>query len=417
MARGIHKLTGADLRRNGPGLYGDGGGLWLQITQGRDGPNRSWVQRYTFDGRRREMGLGPLALVSLAEARDRSLQVRKLLFDGTDPIANRKTERATRLAEAAKVVTFDDCLAGYLAAHRDAWRNDKHAKQWDIPLRQSISPLIGRLPVGEIDTPILVKALRPVWDRAPILGSRLRGKIEAILDWATVAGSRQGENPARWSGHLEHLLPPARRLAPIKHHPAMPYREVSAFLDELRKLDGAPARALEFVILTAARSGEARGARWDEIDFDDKVWIVPASRMKGAREHRVPLSSRALEIVEEMRRFGRGGEFIFPGRGGGCTSESGLHHVMKVLGRADFTVHGFRSAFRDWCGECTNFPREVAEAALAHRVGNEVEQAYRRGDALAKRAKLMEAWASYCSRPAPAGATVTTLTRATRVGD
>ena len=413
MGRAIHRLSAADLKRRAAGMYADGGGLVLQATKGPDGQlRRSWIFRYTIAGRARYMGLGSTITVSLSEARDLATAQRKLLLVGTDPIEHRNAERATRSVAAARVATFDECIAAYLAAHRDAWRNEKHAKQWDAPLRRSISPLLGKLPVAQIDTPILIKALRPMWDRTPTTAARVRGRIELILDWATVSGFRQGENPARWDGHLEFILPAARKLQPIKHHPAMPYTAVPAFMARLREMDGAVARALEFLILTAARSGEARAAMWDEIDVGQKVWVVPAARTKAHREHRVPLSPRALEIANQMQLQRRKGRLVFPGRGDGISvSEAGVRYVMQSLGCGSYTVHGFRSAFRDWCGEQTNFPREVAEAALAHRVGNAVEQAYARGDLFEKRARLMTAWAAFCELPA-ASATVTPIRRA-----
>jgi integrase len=263
------------------------------------------------------------------------------------------------------------------------------------------------LPVAQIDTPALIQALRPMWERTPTTASRVRGRIEAILDWATVSGFRQGENPARWTGHLEHLLPPARKLAPIVHHEAMGWRDVPGFMAELCQVNSTVARVLELVVLTAARSGEVRGMTWGEVNLDTGVWIVPANRMKAGSEHRVPLASRAIAILKEQRRGSRKG-LVFSGRGGVQVSDSALRYLLKTLGQGDVTVHGFRSAFRDWAGESTGFAREVAEAALAHRVGNAVERAYRRGDALEKRHQLMNAWAEFCG-PVPEGATVTRL--------
>lgn len=408
MTRSIHRLSALDLKRRLPGMYADGGGLVLQATAGTDGQiRRSWIFRYMLAGRSRYMGLGSIQTVSLAEARALALEARKLLLVGTDPIEHRDSHRAERDAAAARSMTFDECVAAYLAAHRDAWRNEKHAKQWDKALRREISPVIGKIPVKEIDTPVIVKAIRPMWGRIPVSASRVRGRIEAILDWATVSKFRQGENPARWDGHLEHLLPAARKVAPVKHYAAMPYADVPGFMVSLRATDSTVARALEFLILTAARSGEARGATWDEIELTEKVWTIPGARMKAGREHRVPLSPRALEILGK-----RGKGAVFPGRGGGTVSEGGVKYLMQQLGADAYTAHGFRSAFRDWAGNETAFARDVAEAALAHRVGNEVELAYRRGDALEKRRKLMDAWAAYCSRPVPKGATITPIRKA-----
>ena len=412
MGRGIHKLSAADLKRRQPGMYGDGGGLWLQIT----GPAwRSWIFKFTLNGRRREMGLGPLTDVSLPEARTEALRCRKLVREGVDPIERRKAERAARTAANARVMTFDECLGAYLAAHRASWRNERHRKFWDAPLRQEISPVLGKLPVAHIDTPIIMRALGPMWRRIPTTASRVRERIESILDWATVSGYRAGENPARWRGHLEHLLPAARKIAPIVHHPAMRYQDVPAFMAKLRAVDGTPARVLEFAILTATRSGEGRGATWDEVDLDTATWVIPGPRMKAGREHRVPLSPRVVEIVMANRHAARGG-LMFIGRGGGPVADVSLRYTLKSMGHGDVTVHGFRSAFRDWCGEQTNYPREIAEAALAHRVGDETENAYRRGDALEKRRRLMTAWADFCGKPAATGATVTALRKASNRG-
>ena len=395
MGRGIHKLTATDLKRRQVGMYGDGGGLWLQVS---GNVWRSWIFRYTNAGRRREMGLGPITDVSLAEARDEALRCRKLVREGFDPIELRKTERAARVASIARGVTFDECVGAYLAAHRDAWRNEKHAKTWDNPIRNYISPVLGKLPVAQIDTAVLMRALQPMWEKIPTTASRARERIESILDWATVSGYRTGANPAAWRGHLEHLLPSARKVAPVVHHPAMAYQNVPAFMAKLSAVTGAPARVLEFLILTATRSGEPRGATWDEIDFETETWIIPGRRMKAGREHRVPLSRRATAVIRE-RATGRNAPrgLIFAGRGGGKVADTALRYVLKSMAHNDVTIHGFRSSFRDWCGEQTNFAREVAEAALAHRVGNEIELAYRRGDALEKRRELMEAWASFCS--------------------
>jgi integrase len=408
MTRSIHRLSALDLKRRQPGMYADGGGLVLQATAGTDGQiRRSWIFRYMLAGRSRYMGLGSIQTVSLAEARALALEARKLLLAGTDPIEHRDSHRAERDAAAARSMTFDECVAAYLAAHRDAWRNAKHAKQWDKALRREISPVIGKIPVKEIDTPVIVKAIRPMWDRIPVSASRVRGRIEAILDWATVSKFRQGENPARWNGYLEYLLPAARKIAPVKHYAAMPYADVPAFMIKLRATDSTVARALEFLILTATRSGEARGATWDEIELTEKVWTIPGTRMKAGRDHRVPLSPRALEIVG---KHGKGA--VFPGRGGGTVSEGGVKYLMQQLGADAVTPHGFRSAFRDWAGNETAFARDVAEAALAHRVGNEVELAYRRGDALEKRRRLMDAWSAYCGKPVPTGATITPIRKA-----
>lgn len=408
MAKGINRLSATDLRRNKPGLYFDGGGLALQVTAARDGKgfSRSWIFRWTRGERTRSMGLGSVITVSLAEARAAALECRKLLLAGIDPIAHRDSERAAKVAASAKSMTFEQAAGAYIAAHRAEWRSQQHAAEWPSSLRKHIYPTLAKIDVGAIDTALVIKALQPIWSTVPETASRLRGRIEMILDWSTVAGLRQGDNPARWSGHLEHLLaaPGKRR---VQHLAAMPWRDVPEFMVKLRATDTTTARAMEFVILTAARRGEVRFATWNEIDFSTATWAIPGSRMKAGKEHRVPLSARAVEILRSMPRMN---DFIFPGRDR-ALGKGAFGRLFKRLGHGDVTLHGFRSAFRDWAGESTAFPAEIAEAALAHAVGNKVERSYRRGDALEKRRRLMEAWADYCSKPAPAaeGATVTPL--------
>jgi integrase len=401
LAKSIARLAGADLRRSKPGLYADGGGLWLQVTLAKDGKsrNRSWLFRYTTAGRTRYMGLGSLNTISLAEARERARKNRQLRLDGLDPIEQRNAERAAQAAANAKSITFEECAGAYIAAHRASWRSEKHAQQWPQSLRKHIYPTLGRLVVSTIDTPLVLKALKPVWEKAQESASRLRGRIEAILDWATVSGLRSGDNPARWSGHLEHLLaaPGKRR---VQHLAAMSWQQVPAFMAKLRATDTVPARALEFAILCASRRGEVLGLTWSEVDLAQALWTVPGSRMKAGKEHRVPLSTRALEILREKPTRG---EHAFP------IGNAAFAGTLKRLGYRNVTPHGFRSSFRDWAGESTAFPNDVVEAALAHAVGSKVERAYRRGDAFEKRRKLMEAWARFCSKPA--GATVTPLRR------
>jgi integrase len=411
MGRGIYKLSGADLKRSKPGLFGDGGGLWLQVTRGAAGHvSRSWLFRYTVDGRRREMGLGSLITISLSEAREAALRCRKLVLAGSDPIEQRRVERATQMAASKRVVTFDEAAAAYIAAHRGSWRSERHAQQWPATLRKYAAPVFGKLPVAQIDTPIVMRALEPVWKTAPKTAANVRQRVEAILDWATVRGYRTGENPARWAGHLQYLLPAPSKLRKVEHLAALPVAEVPAFITALRKVDGSTARAIEFAILAAARRGEVLGARWEEFDLKQGVWTVPAARMKAGVEHRVPLAARAIEIIKGQLAIRRN-DLVFPGKGDRPLWGDGVARQLKAVG-CDATLHGFRSSFRDWAGESTNFPREIAEAALAHSVGDAVEQAYRRGDALEKRRKLMDAWASYCGRPPSTGATVTPIRRA-----
>lgn len=383
-----------------PGRYGDGKGLWLQVTAPkREGakPAKSWLLRYTLRGRSREMGLGPLDLISLAEARARATTARKLLLDGIDPIEMRRQERAEARLQAAQGVTFEDCAKRYIAAHEASWRNEKHRAQWSSTLATYAYPVIGSLPVAAIDTGLVLKVLEPIWTEKPETASRLRGRIETVLDWATVRTYRAGPNPARWKGHLAKLLPSKSKVAKVKHHSALPYVEIGAFMVELRQQVGYGARALEFTILTAARTGEVIGATWPEIDLDAAVWTIPAGRMKAGREHRVPLAARAVEILKGLERDQ--GEYVFPGgKKGKPLSQMALLATLRRMERGDLTTHGFRSTFRDWAAEQTAYPHEAAELALAHTVSDKVEAAYRRGDMFDKRRRMMADWATYCSK-------------------
>src|SRR5262245_60338302 len=403
MARVSRPLTAAMLRSTTPGLYADGGNLWLQITEAADGEdvNRSWIYRYTMDGRRRHMGLGSVGTVTLKEARERARQQRLLQLDGIDPITRRDEQRAAKAVANAKAITFAAATDAYVRAHGASWRNAKHAREWPASLRKHVFPTLGKLPVAAIETPLVLKALAPIWERTPETANRIRGRIEAVLDRAAVSCRPQGDNPARWSGCLEHLLPSPSKAKPTQHHAAMPFAEAPTLMAKLRAEQGVAARALEFLILTAARSGEVFDAVWNE--FDGDLWTVPAERMKSGRSHAVPLAPRALELLAEMRAL-RQGELVFPGRDGQRPlGPAAMRQVLVRLGHGDVTAHGFRSAFRDWAGDRTNFAREVAEAALAHVIGDKAEQAYRRGTALDKRRKLMEAWASFCAQPIAKG--------------
>jgi len=388
----LHRLSPLKLKTSRPGRYLDGGGLYLQVTLNpKTGAlRRSWVYRFESQGHERRMGLGSLDDVTLQEARERAAAARKLHRDGQDPIEAREAARSAKRLESAKATTFDQCASAYISAHRPSWRSAKHLNQWIESLRAYASPVIGPLPVQQVDVALVLKIIQPIWLSKNETASRVRQRIEAVLDWATACGFRAGDNPARWRGLLENLLPPTRKIRNVRHLAAMPYSDVRAFLAELRKRDRLPARALEFTILTAARTAEVLQARWSEIDFDARVWTVPASRTKAHREHRVPLSLRALELLQGLPRSG---DQIFK-----CWQAAMLGEVPRGV-----TVHGFRSSFRDWCAEQTNFPREVAEAALGHVVGDSTERAYRRGDVLEKRRRLMEAWAAYCQKAAPAG--------------
>jgi integrase len=410
MARTIGKLTALAVQRAKPrGYYGDGGGLFLQVSATGA---KSWVFRFKEAGRLHEMGLGPVHTVGLAEARERARECRRMRLDGLDPIASRKAARTQAKLDAAKAMTFQQCAERYIAAHRAGWRNGKHRDQWSSTLATYVNPIFGALPVQAIDTALVMKAIEPIWSEKPETASRVRGRIEAILDWATARAFRAGENPARWRGHLENLLPKRAKVRRVKHHAALPFAEIGAFMAELRQQEGAAGRALQFAILTAGRTGEVIGARWDEVDLAEQLWTVPAARMKAGKEHRVPLSDAALAILEDLQKV-RHGDFVFPGgRAGRSISNMAMAMTLRRMGRRELTVHGFRSTFRDWASERTGFPREVAEMALAHTVADAVERAYRRGDLFQKRRQLMGAWAKFCTATPATGCRVVSFAAA-----
>jgi integrase len=391
VGRKVDRLTALKVSRTKtPGVYADGGGLYLQVTSETA---RSWIFRYTLRGVAREMGLGSLNTFGLSEARATARKCRQLCHDGVDPLEAREAGHAAAKLNAAKSKTFEECAASYVEAHRAGWKNPKHVLQWGNTLKVYADPVFGSLPVQAIDTGLVLKVLEPIWTTKPETAGRVRGRIEAVLDWAKVRGYREGENPARWRGHLDKLLAPRFKVRKVKHHSALPYDELPAFMAELRTQNGVSARALEFLILTGVRTGEALGARPGEVK--GKVWIVPPERMKGGKEHRVPLSEAALAVLAGMKD--EGAKFIFPGgKRGKPLSNMALLTVLRRMGRPGITVHGFRSSFRDWCAERTNYPREVAEMALAHAVSDKVEAAYRRGDLFIKRVRLMEEWARHC---------------------
>jgi integrase len=415
MAREIEKLSPAGVRKfKKEGLYGDGAGLHVGPDAGEKS-GKSWIFRFMLSGRAREMGLGALHTVGLAEARDRARACRLKLLDGVDPLAARDAERNARRLEDAKAITFKDAAEQYISGHRASWKNDKHAEQWATTLETYAYPTIGKLAVGAIDTGLVLKVLEPIWTEKAETANRLRGRIATILDWAKVRGYREGENPARWKGHLDQTLPARSKVAKVEHHAALPYAEMSAFMTALRAQDGIAARALEFAILTWARSGEVINARWPEIDFAEKVWTVPGGRMKSGREHRVPLAPRAIEILREMKKLSdTPNGLVFHGRKAGepLSDNSMWLLVTRRMGRSDLTPHGFRSTSRDWAAERTSYPSEVAEMALAHAVGDKVEAAYRRGDLFQKRRQLAETWAKFCSEPRRERGNVVTMHRA-----
>lgn len=394
-----------------PGRYADGHGLWLQISKWG---TKSWVLRFTRDGRARTMGLGPLHTVNLAQARERAKQARQGLTDPinpVDPIDVRKAKRRAAKAEAAKLVTFKEAAELYIKAHAAGWRNSKHSDQWRATLKTYAYPIVGDLSVADIDIGHVTKILEPIWTVKTETASRVRGRIESILDWATVRGHRQGDNPARWRGHLEKVLPAKAKVSKVRHMPAMPYADVPAFMAELRARADISSHALEFTILTACRTAEAVGAAWDEIDFTAKVWTIPGSRTKSGREHRVPLTERALQVLKSVPKETKN-RFVFAGtKPGKPLSNMAMLELIRGMRGGGLTVHGFRSSFRDWAAEQTNYPREIAEAALAHVLSDRTEAAYQRGDLLEKRRRLMQAWAGYCTKPRVTGSNVTEMRR------
>jgi integrase len=397
MIRNIHRLSPAAVKHAKPGMHCDGGGLYLQAVVGAGGVVRkSWLFRFAENGRERQMGLGSLDSVGLAQARDKATECRRLRQEGVDPIEARNSHRASVAAENAKMMTFDQCAAGYIAAHRAGWRNTKHASQWESTLATYASPIFGKLAVRIIDVGLVVRVLEPIWSNKPETASRVRGRIEAVLDWAAARGFRDGDNPARWKGRLDKLLPRRSKVRAVEHHAALSHDQIGSFMPELREREAVAARALEFAILTAARTGEVLGARWSEIDFGAKVWTVPAGRMKGGREHRVPLSTAALAILRRMAQI-REGDHVFPGDRRATLSNMALLMLLRRMGHGDLTAHGFRSTFRDWAAERTNFLNEVVEMALAHAISDKTEAAYRRGDLFEKRRKLMDSWATFCA--------------------
>ena len=394
LGRHVNRLSArAVATTTNPGYHPDGGGLYLQVS--RTG-TKSWIFCFTLAGRAREMGLGELALLSLAQARERTIECRKLLKEGVDPIEARRTQRdVARLAEA-RSTTFENCATAYIEAHQPGWRNAKHAEQWRSTLRTYAFPILADLPVQDIDTNLVMQVLEPIWRTKTETASRVRGRIESILDWAKVRQLRRGDNPALWRGHLDNLLPQRAKVKKVVHHPALPFDEMADFVQRLKAEAGAAARGLEFQILTAARTGEVIGAQWDEIDESKNLWIVPGERMKAGREHRVALSGKAVAILMEMRER-RESRFVFPGlRQERSLSNMAFLALLKRMGRSDLTAHGFRSSFRDWAAERTSYPREVTEMALAHSIGDKVEAAYRRGDLFEKRFQMMEDWARHC---------------------
>jgi integrase len=399
MARKIERLSPSGVEKETrPGMHADGAGLYLLV-----GPSgaKSWIYRFMLNGKAREMGLGALHTIGLADARKLAMDARRQKLDGTDPLQAKKDKKAAAKLEQAKAITFKACAEQYIKAHRAGWRNEKHAAQWGSTLETYAYPTIGALPVAGVDTGLVTKILTPIWATKPETATRVRGRIESVLDYATTHGWRTGENPARWKGHLANVLPRRSKVRRVEHHAALPWGEIGAFLAALREQPGIAALALEFAILTAARTGEVIGARWSEVDMQAAVWTVPGDRMKAGREHRVPLSAAAMTALRkaaELRTDKVADGFVFPGGKPGLgLSNMALLALLRRMKRDDLTAHGFRSTFRDWAAE-TGQPADIAEAALAHVVGDKTVIAYQRGDLLERRRKLMEAWAAFCGR-------------------
>jgi len=396
MARMTERLTALKVSRlKRPGYHHDGLGLYLQISKTG---TKSWVFRFMLDGRPRWMGLGPTHTISLAEAREKARQARKDQLEGKDPIEQRRAERAAQRAAGARVKSFRQCGEEFIEKHEGGW-GAVHRRQWKQSLAQHVYPVLGDVRVDAITTELVMQVIEPLWQSIPETASRVRNRIENILDFARVRVYRVGENPADWR-HLKHLLPPKSQLHRVKHFAALPYVELPGFLVELRGQKGIPARALEYAILTAARTGEVIGAKWAEINLTDGSWTVPAERMKARREHRVPLSTCALAILQEMKALRRDGDsnaYVFPGKGDQPLSSMAFLMLLRRMGRTDLTPHGCRASFRTWCDEQTSYPHHVTEQALGHAISNAVEKAYRRGDMFEQRRRLMDAWGTFCT--------------------
>jgi integrase len=400
MGRATNKLSVKFVEKEDlkPGLYGDGGGLYLQVSESQ---TKAWVFRFMMARRARKMGLGDFELVSLKEARKKRDAAYGLVIDGVDPIADRDTRRAAQFAASAKALTFKECAADYIAAHRAGWKSVKHAGQWEATLKTYAYPVIGNLPVQMIETAHVMNVVQPIWQGKTETASRVRGRIEKVLDRAKALKLRSGENPAAWRGNLEQLLPAKAQISPVENHPALPYAELPAFMAKLREKKGVSARALEFTILTVARTGDTIGAMRSEVNYVDKLWTIPAARLKGKRgvrkrDHVVPLTAQALAALDAVPTVG---SCLFPGsKESAGLSNAAMSELLKGMGYSpDYaTVHGFRSTFKDWAGDLTVYPNELSEMAMAHTVSDKVEAAYRRGDMREKRRRLMADWARYC---------------------
>jgi integrase len=397
MVRKAERLNALEVKKlEKPGYYLDGGGLYLQVSKSG---SKSWIMRYELAGKPCEMGLGSYTAFTLAEARARAKAQRKLLTDGINPLEVKRSDLlAKRMAEAS-IITFDSAATAFIAANSPAWRNAKHADQWRNTIATYASPVIGALPVSKVDTAHVLRILTPIWLEKTETAVRLRGRIEKILDWAKAQGYRSGDNPAAWRGHLDAgLLPSPSKVADAGHHAALPWAEIGEFMVALRAMQGAGARAMEVIILTATRTSEVLNAKWSEIDLDAAVWTIPKERMKSFKEHRVPLTDVVIALLTAVKTESTGGEYVFSGRKAGTPlTNMACLQTLRRMGRGDdLTVHGFRSTFRDWVSENTSYPRDVAEMALAHTIADKSEAAYRRGDLIEKRRALMSDWAVHC---------------------
>lgn len=410
MARKVNRLTAKAVANAKPGFHPDGGNLGLQVSPSGA---KSWLFVYTFRGRAREMGLGPLHDVSLAAARKAASAWREVLREKRDPIEIRNERRVAEALAKASTISTRTAWERYIAAHRAGWRNAKHRDQWTNTLETYAGPVLGDVPVSLVDVGLVMRVIQPHWAAKNETMRRVRARLESVLDWARVHGYRTGENPARWRGHLDKLLPKPSKVAKVEHHAAMAYGEIGAFMEKLRAQPGEAARALEFLILCAARTGEVIGAKAAEFDLDAGVWTVPASRMKGGRRHRVPLAPRAVEIVRDRIEEDR--PYVFAGgKPGEPLSNMAMAALLRRMGRDDVTVHGFRASFRQWIADKTTFPHELAEAALAHKLADGTEAAYQRSDMIEKRVPLMASWARYCAEPKSMGE-VTPIRRSVRI--
>lgn len=411
-AKELGPLAVSNLKTPGLHFVGGVGGLALQVSESGA---RSWILRIMIGGKRRDMGLGGFPDVTLAGARDAARAARAKIKAGTDPIEEGRAARSALAAARAAALTFEQCAAAYIEAKEPEWKNGKHAAQWRSTLETYVYPVIGKLLVRDVEQAHVLRILEKIWTEKTETASRLRGRIESVLDYATARGYRTGDNPARWRGHLETMLPTPSKVKKVEHHAALPYGEIGGFMVDLRQHEGMGAKALEFAILTAARSGEVRGATWAEIDLDAAVWTIPEGRMKAGKEHRIPLPDVAVKMLKALPTTA-GTDYVFPGaKEGKPLSDMSLTAVLRRMDRGDLTAHGFRSTFRDWAGETTAYPREVVEHALAHQLKDKAEAAYARGTLFDKRRRLMADWAKYCGIVATA-ATVTPINRQRKEG-